>query len=110
MICKGCKKEHERPRSEWCSESCYFKHYYQRNKQKINNRRKIWYENNYVPHPLPRKTEEEKKATRKKYYDEHREYYKQKSREYHLKHKNDEEYRKRKNENLKSYLKRRRNK
>lgn len=106
MICKECGKEYERQQSVWCSVSCYNRYYYRTNKDKISKRHKERYLKTYVPHPKPLVPEEEKMARRKKYYQENREYYLQKSREYHQKHKHEEEYRKRKNENLKRYLKR----
>lgn len=107
MICKECGKEHERQRSKWCSQTCYNKYYYSKNKERINKRRKEWHDKNYVYHPKPKRTEEEKIARRKQYYQDNIEYCRQKCREYHQKHKNDEYYRKRRKENLKRYLKRR---
>lgn len=57
----------------------------------------------YIPKGRFKRTAEEKKEIRKKYYEAHREYYQEKNREYHLEHKNDESYRQRRNKNTINY-------
>lgn len=91
-------------RREYCSESCYQKMYYQLNKE----RKKAYDKAKYIRHPRKRtKTDEEIKAYRKQYYEEHREYYRLKNKEHYLKNKDNPEYKFRKNEATKRYLKRR---
>ena len=110
MICKECKKEYHGKTSKWCSNSCYQKYYYKKNKVKISKRHKERYLKTYVPHPKPIVSEEDKIARRRKYYYDNREYYRQKSKEHYQKHKHEEGYKKRKKEALKRYLKRRKEK
>ena len=103
MICKYCKKEYFGTRSKWWSNSCYHKSY---DRKRGTN----WHKKYYKPHPKPRnpKSKEEEKAYRKKYYEEHKEYFKQKNKEYYEKHKNEESFRKRHNEATKKYFEKRR--
>lgn len=103
-ICKICNKEFDTPKSQWCSRRCYFKTYYEKNKDKLLKRRREWHKKNYKAHPLKKRTEEEKKEYFKKYYQEHKNYYKEKSHEYYLKHKNDKDYKERHKKALKKYL------
>ena len=107
-VCKFCGNIVTKyKRREYCSESCYQKMYYQLNKE----RKKAYDKAKYIRHPRKiTKTKEEMKVYRKKYYEEHKEYYRQKNREHYLLHKNDPEYRRRHNEAVKRYLKRRKEK
>lgn len=100
--CIVCKKQHNR-RSEYCSKKCYWTHYYLKNKDRINDRTNRNNKEKYVPHPKIFLTDEERKAKRKKYYEEHKEYYRQKNKEHYLKNKNDPKYRQRHNEATKKY-------
>lgn len=90
----------------------YWKIYYEihREEKRAYDRAK------YVPHPRPKiiRTPEEqkqldefKKERARKYYQEHKEYYKQKNHEHYLRNKNNPEYKKRKNEATKRYLNKR---
>lgn len=102
-ICEMCGVEHNR-NSKYCSISCYFKNYYNENKERIDERKKQWHKEHYIRHPKPKKTPEEIKETRKKYVEEHKEYYRQKHREYYLKHKNDKDYIEKIRKNQKKYF------
>ena len=97
------------PRSNFCSESCYQKDYYRRNKE----RRKLYYKQynkeHYVPHPLKVKTPEEILQRRRDYYQAHIEYYKERSANYYQKHKNDPHYKARVKRNQANYYERKRN-
>ena len=67
MICKYCKKKYYGTRSKWCSNSCYHKSY-------DRKRKKGWHKKYYEPHPIKKnkKTPEEWKEYRKKYYQENK--------------------------------------
>lgn len=111
MKCNFCTQEFDPLTSGYtyyCGRKCYDKHYYRLNKEKRTEYFRKRYKETYVLKPKPpKKSEEEKKAQRLAYYHAHKEYYKQKAHEYHLKHKNDPEYRRRHNEATKRYQKRR---
>lgn len=111
MKCKYCEQPFEPFTSGYtyyCGRKCYDRHYYRLNKEKRTEYFKKRHKETYVLKPKPpKKSEEEKKAQRLAYYHTHKEYYKQKAHEYHLKHKNDPEYRHRHNEATKRYQKRR---
>ena len=89
--CKMCGREHIRT-SDFCSQSCYFKNYYNNHKERLLANRKQWHKNNYVPHPIPKKTDEELRQRRINYYNEHKDYYKQKHKEWYEEHKYDVNY------------------
>ena len=109
-VCQVCGKEYE-SWSQFCSRKCYQKNWYLENKERRDEYFKERYANNYVKKGRPPKqTEEEKKAYIKRYYQEHKEYFKKRNSEYHLKHKNDEHYKQRKRKNLMAYLERRKKK
>lgn len=104
--CKICGTKHDR-RSQYCSKKCYFQNYYKKHKKELNNKRKQYNREHYIPKPRELKTEEKKKEGRKKYYEEHKEYYKEYHRKYHLEHKKDSNYIKHRKEASKKYIKKR---
>ena len=97
--------------SDFCNRKCYYQWYYSQHKQEIDDRRKQWYRQHYVPHPLPRKykTKEEymqsKKEYGRKYYETHKEYYRQKNKEWYEKHRNDPELKRKQAIAMKKYNK-----
>lgn len=100
MICEICGKEFKDRIFKgrlvtYCSRTCYDTLYwktYRRNKLDYFKKR---HKETYVPHPKPLKykSDEEREQARKeyskKYYNEHKEYYKEKQHIYYLEHKND---------------------
>ena len=77
---------------KYCNKKCYQKHYYELNKEKRTAYFKKHHKETYIAHPLPRVSEEDKLARRKRYYEEHKDYYRQKNKAYYEKHKHDPEY------------------
>jgi hypothetical protein len=106
--CTICNEKHDR-NSKYCSQKCRYKAWYKKNKKYKNQKSKEWNRAHYVHKGRPRKTEEEKKATWKKYYEENKESYQKRSREYYLDHKNDETYRERIRKNNRAAYYRRKN-
>lgn len=105
--CTFCGKEFEKSGySSHCSASCYQKEYYQKNREKRVEYGRKRHKETYIPHPIKKKTEEEKKATRKQYYLDHKEEMKKRNNEYYRQHKNDPKYRKMHNEAVKRYYRR----
>lgn len=104
--CKICRTKHDR-RSQYCSIKCYFRDYYKKHKKEINERRKKYNKEHYIPKPKKLKTEEEKKEYRKKHYQEHKDYYREYHRKYHIEHKNDIDYRRKRKKASKKYIKKR---
>lgn len=109
--CEYCNNEI--PSGSWsafCSNSCYQKDYYYKNKERRKAYYKEYAKRTYVPHPLPKKTPEEWREHRKNYYLQNREYYKKRNAEHYQKHKNDPEYRARVRRNQQAYYERSKNK
>ena len=108
MKCLYCNnKITSSPRSSFCSESCYQKDYYRKNKERRKAYYKEYAKRTYVPHPLPRKTPEEILQRRRDYYQAHIEYYRERSANYYQTHKNDPHYRERVRRNQANYYERR---
>ena len=109
MKCIVCGEEIKGRSKKFCSNKCSYKDWYEKNKQKLSEKRK----EKYVPSNRKKLTEEEKKehkkAASKKYCETHRDLNRLRSREYHEKHKNDEEYKQRKRNNTKKYNEKRKN-
>ena len=61
--CKICSKKHNR-NSNYCSQTCYYKDWYSRNKDRKRN---------YKKHPRKKLTIEEKKEYKRNYYQKNRE-------------------------------------
>lgn len=104
--CKTCGVKHNR-RSQYCSKKCYFQNYYKKNKTELNEKRRKYNREHYVPKLRKLKTEEEKKADRKKYYEEHKEYFREYHKKYHLEHKKDDNYIANRKRACKKYIKKR---
>ena len=115
LYCEQCNKEitycgYGRI-PKFCSRKCYYRWYYERNKEKVNSRRLEWYRKHYVPHPIPSKyknKEEKLKAKqefRRNYYQQHKDYYKQKNKEWYELHKNDPELKRKQSIAMKKYYK-----
>lgn len=79
----------------FCSRHCYDIWYYKTHREKVNRKSCAYHKAHYIPHPLPRKyaSDEEKKEhyrkLRKERYENNREYFKIKNREWYEKHKDD---------------------
>ena len=97
----------ETPRRSFCSESCYQKDYYYKNKERRKAYYKEYAKRTYVPHPLPKKTPEEWQEYRRNYYLQNRERYKKWNAEHYQKHKNDPHYKARVRRNQANYYERR---
>ena len=93
--------------SAFCSNSCYQKDYYRKNKARRAQYYKQYNKEHYVPHPLKAKTPEEWKEYRRNYYLQNRERYKKWNAEHYQKHKNDPHYRERVRRNQANYYERR---
>ena len=108
MNCIYCNNEV--PSGSWsafCSNSCYQKDYYRKNKTRRTVYYKQYYKEHYVPHPLKVKTLEEWQEYRRNYYLQNREYYKKRNAEHYQKHKNDPHYKARVKRNQANYYERR---
>ena len=99
----------ETPRRNFCSESCYQKDYYYKNKERRTLYYKQYNKEHYVPHPLPRKSPEEILQRRRDYYQAHKEYYKERNANYYQTHKNDPHYRERIRRTQRAYYERKKN-
>lgn len=109
MKCIICGEEIKGRSKKICSDKCAYKDWYERNKLKLSEKRKV----KYIPSDRKKLTEEEKKEHRKaavrKYRETHRESAKEASRAYHERHKNDEEYKEKKRNNSRRYYQKHKN-
>ena len=103
MKCIICGQEITGRSKKFCSDKCSYKAWYENNKKKLSEKRKA----KYIPSDRVKLTEEEKiehhKKSVKKYLETHKEITRQRQKEYHEKHKDEEEYKKRKRDNSKKY-------
>lgn len=87
MNCEICNKEIKINSKRFCSKACYWKYYYKKNREKLLNRSKDWHKKNYIYH-LKKKTLEEIKERRRKYYQKNKEKIKKYNHNYYLLNKN----------------------
>lgn len=78
------------------------------NKEYHNAKGRERYKRTYIPHPIKKMTEKEKRAKRKQFYEANKEILRERCRQYHLKHKDDENYKERKRINQRNYYKKKR--
>ena len=116
MICECCENEFDGKIYQYkgvncCSRSCYNRVYYIKNKIKRKNYFSERHYNIYKPHPIePKyKTKEEKeeatKLLRKKYYEEHKERYRELNRQWYAKNKDNPDVKRRHAKAMKKYYK-----
>ena len=116
MICECCENEFDGKIYQYkgvncCSRSCYNRVYYIKNKIKRKNYFSERHYNIYKPHPIePKyKTKEEKEEAtrllRKKYYEEHKERYRELNRQWYAKNKDNPDVKRRHAKAMKKYYK-----
>lgn len=109
MKCIICGQEITGRSKKFCSEKCSYKAWYENNRKRLSEKRKA----KYIPSDRVKLTEEERIQHRKdsmqRYLESHREITRQRQKEYHEKHKDDETYKERKRKNSKIYYEKHKN-